>query len=285
VSEAKVATAPTVLVDGQPADNVAVSDRGLQFGDGLFETLAVFDGRPTLWDAHMRRLERGCVRLGLPLPDPALLAEDADRVCTGGVDGVLKILWTAGPSERGYRRPPVLQPTRIVRYTPRASRGDLSAWRLVLCTHRWSDNPVLAGIKHLNRLDQVLARAEVDRAGADEGVMLAADGRVVSGTMTNLVLQHGRQLTTPRITTAGIAGVVRGLLLETADRLGADARESDIVIDSVHDADAVFACNSLVGVVRIAEMDGRAYDPDIAEHPVVTATREACARWPRGVEQ
>lgn len=282
VSVSTIAESPVVLVDGSPADTVPVNDRGLQFGDGLFETLAVVDGRPACWEAHLQRLELGCARLGLPLPDRDRLADDAARVCTGRASGVLKILWTAGPSERGYRRPPTLTPTRVVRFSPSPQPAAPVAWRLVLCSHRWSDNPALAGIKHLNRLDQVLARAEADRAGADEGVMLAADGRVVSGTMTNLVLQAGGQLVTPRITTAGIAGIVRGLLLEAAAQLGGEVHEVDVGVARLRAADAVYACNSLVGMVRVATIDDTAYDPAIVAHPAVVATRRACAAGKMG---
>lgn len=263
-------------MDGSPAGQVSVDDRALQFGDGLFETLAVVDGRPACWALHLQRLEHGCRRLGLPLPDRAALRQDATEVCTGRTHGVLKILWTAGPSARGYARPRDPRPTRIVRFAHRTPRRTGDGWRLVTCHHRWSDNAALAGIKHLNRLDQVLARAEVDRAGADEGLMLASDGRVISGTMTNLVAQQGDRLMTPRITTAGIAGVVRGLMLDAAAGRGIDMQEVDVTPRDLRGADAVYLCNSLIGVVRVAKIADKAFDLAVEEHPVMAITRRVC---------
>ena len=102
-----------VLIDGVEADGGWLEERAFQFGDGLFETIAIIDGKPCLWDAHMARLADGCDRLRLPQPDLNQITEESRRLCAGRQRAVLKLYWTAGPSERGYRRPTALNPRRI----------------------------------------------------------------------------------------------------------------------------------------------------------------------------
>jgi 4-amino-4-deoxychorismate lyase len=188
---------------------------------------------------------------------------------------VLKIFWTAGQSERGYRRPDSIHPRRILRRSEWPEKGD--AWcALRQCTHRLSENPALAGIKHLNRLDQVVARSEWAGAQTGEGLMLGQDGRVVSGTMSNIFVQRDRKLLTPAIDGAGIAGVVRALVLDTAEDLGAKVGVDAVSLDDVYRADALFLTNSLIGVLRVSRFESIEYDPGISEHAVIAETRRLC---------
>ncbi|MCB1774797.1 MAG: aminodeoxychorismate lyase [Gammaproteobacteria bacterium] len=263
------------LVDGQPDAWVGVSDRGLQFGDGLFETVAVVDGRPCHWQLHLARLVEGCKRLRLPTPDCGLLGREAASLCAGRQRATLKIYWTAGDSPRGYARPARLSPRRIVQvFDPPPTTPEAGPWRLTWCRQRWGENPQLAGIKHLNRLEQVLARDEVVGAGFDEGLMQGQDGRVVSGTMTNLLLQSDDRLVTPSLDAAGIRGVTRSLVVGLARDQGMAVDERVVSVDEVNEADAVFLCNSLLGIVRVASIDQRVYDVAVAGHaPVLAAGR------------
>lgn len=265
-----------VLVDGQPTPADWLSERAFQFGDGLFETIAVIDGILCLWDAHMQRLLRGCERLRLPKPDVDVLYNDARQLCHDTDCAVLKMYWTAGRSQRGYRRPSPLTPQRIMSRSPWPYTEVQTHWVVCQCTHRLSENTVLAGIKHLNRLDQVIARSEWDDPQIHEGVMLGQDGRVVCGTMSNLLLQFEDHLLTPSISDAGIDGVVRQLLIETAQRVGADIRIADVGLAELQKAQAVYFTNSLIGVVRAARVGETVYDTHVAEHPVIADVRKAC---------
>jgi 4-amino-4-deoxychorismate lyase len=264
-----------VLIDGAQAQGSWLKERAFQFGDGLFETVAILDGMPCHWAAHMERLGEGCQRIRLPLPDFGLLAEEGQRLCVGHRRAVLKIFWTAGRTERGYRRPDDIHPQRILRRSewPQKAAG-WSALRQ--CDHRLGENPTLAGIKHLNRLDQVVARSEWKDARTGEGLMLGQDGRVVSGTMSNIFVQRGQTLLTPAIDGAGIAGVVRALILKTGENVGAPVLVDAVSLDDVRGADALFLSNSLIGVVRVSRFESIEYDPGIRQHAVISETRRLC---------
>lgn len=265
-----------VLIDGIAASPACLDERALQFGDGLFETIAVVDGAPCLWDRHMARLAEGCRRLNLPLPQFDVLASECRDLCAGRARAVLKLYWTAGISTRGYRRPSPLQPRRMLRVSEWPSSGSVDPWKVRECRHRLSDNPGLAQIKHLNRLDQVIARAEWDEPDIAEGVMLGQDGRVVSGTMSNIFLQRGGDLLTPVVAGAGIAGVVRQLALHLAERRDLVVHEARVTPDELHAADVLYLTNSLIGVVRVGRLESTSYDLARAEHPLMIETRRRC---------
>lgn len=268
--------AVATLIDGRPCGDEWLDERGFQFGDGLFETIAVVDGAPCLWEAHLARLQLGCERLQLPPPQPDLLTAEARDLCAGRSRAVLKLYWTAGRSARGYRRPVPLQPMRVLRCSDWPYVEPPHSWSLRLCLHRLGDNPRLAGIKHLNRLDQVLARAEWDDPAIDEGLVLDQRGSVVCGTMSNLFVESGDGLITPPIDRAGIGGVVRALVLRQAERLGVPVTEAPIEPEALYAADALYLCNSLIGVVRAAHLGHRAYDLTRPEHPAMSAARRLC---------
>ena len=267
-----------VLIDGTAADGSWLGERAFQFGDGLFETIAIVNGSPCLWDAHMRRLAEGCRRLRLPRPDPQILIEESASLCAERDRAVLKVYWTAGRSARGYRRPQPVCPRRMLQLSDWPHTGPSSACAVRLCAHRLSENPVTAQIKHLNRLDQVIARAEWDDRDIGEGLMLGQDGRVIGGTMSNLFVQRGGKLTTPALDGAGIAGVVRDLALNLAANSGQAVEVTNVPINAVHAADALYLTNSLIGVVRVGRFETTAFDGAVAEHPLMTATRSLCHR-------
>ncbi len=145
-----------------------------------------------------------------------------------------------------------------------------------MCAQRMGENPTLAGIKHLNRLEQVLARSEWDDPAIDEGVMLGQDGRVLCGTMSNLFVQQADALITPRLDGAGIAGVVRALLLRLAERRQMDVREQQVTMDQLQSGDAVFMTNSLIGVMRVERFEAIQYDMRLDEHPLIGEARSLC---------
>ena len=150
------------LINGAVADTVSVTDRGLQYGDGVFETLAVFDGRPRLCDRHLERLLRGCRTLGIEAPDPAILLEEMAQIAGAG-RCVVKIIVTRGGVGRGYRPQPGAPCTRIVRrfdWPVTVAAGHEDGITVSCCRTRLALQQTLSGCKHLNRLEHVLARAE-----------------------------------------------------------------------------------------------------------------------------
>ncbi len=249
-------------VDGQPAHTLPLSDRALHYGDGLFETCAVSAGRPEFWLLHLHRLLASCVRLGIPPPDPELLTQEAHRYCLGQDRAVLKFIYTRGSSDRGYQPQIAAEPRRIWLLYPWPEAIEIRQQTGVdvrICTTRYSLQPQLAGIKHLNRLEQVLARSEWRDLEFSEGLMLDADANVVSGTASNLFCLHGQCLVTPPLTQCGIAGVIRGQILLQADQLGLEAVTIPLTLHDLKTADAVFLSNSVIHIWPVRTLAGRSY--------------------------
>ncbi|VVO13215.1 aminodeoxychorismate lyase [Pseudomonas fluorescens] len=237
-------------VDGQPADALSLKDRGLAYGDGLFETIAVHNGAPVLLDRHLARLVKGCQRLAINLDHSALCTELASYAQALG-DGVLKLIVTRGDGLRGYAPDPSAQARRIMQGTPPVAYPVANAEqgvRLFPCSTRLSRQPLLAGLKHLNRLEQVIARSEWQDTEHAEGLMLDQAGRVIEGVFSNLFLVRDGVLITADLKRCGVAGVMRAELLFQAESSGIPTQITDISLDQLQWADEVFVCNSVYGV-------------------------------------
>ncbi|WP_434625162.1 aminodeoxychorismate lyase [Pseudomonas sp. Z1-29] len=237
-------------VDGQPADALSLKDRGLAYGDGLFETIAVRDGKLVLLEGHLQRLALGCRRLAISV-DGAVLNAELRAYAQQLGDGVLKLIVTRGDSLRGYAANPSAQACRILQGSPPAAYPLAHAEQgvqLFPCTTRLSEQPLLASLKHLNRLEQVLARAEWSDTEHAEGLMLDMSGRVIEGVFSNLFMVRDGALITADLSRCGVAGVMRGQLLFQAESDGIATQVTDIRLEQLHQADEVFVCNSVYGV-------------------------------------
>lgn len=245
-------------VDGQPASQLALLDRGLAYGDGLFETLSVTHGVPRLLPRHLARLQVGAMRLGISLDLPLLTAE-LSAFCSELGNGVAKLIMTRGEGLRGYAPPVKSQPRRILLGSPSPSYPAENAEdgvRLFPCSTRLAEQPALASLKHLNRLEQVLARAEWQDLAYAEGLMCDSSGRVIEGVYSNLFLVVSGRLLTADLSRCGVAGVMRAELLEQAAVLGIDVQVRDVSMDELLKADEVFLCNSLYGIWPVRELQG-----------------------------
>ncbi|HBG32017.1 MAG TPA: aminodeoxychorismate lyase [Gammaproteobacteria bacterium] len=268
-------------VNGRPQDAVPVTDRGLSYGDGLFETILVASGQALGWALHMDRLARGCSALGLPPPPIDGLNADRAGLCAIGPDpAVLKIILTVGGTARGYARPDPFAWRRIVSLMPAPAwlRDDYeSGIRVRWCRQLWFSDPDLAGIKHLNRLPQVRARAEWTDAGIAEGLMRDPEGRVIGGTMSNLFVIKDAVLATPNLTQCGIAGTMRARIMAIAHRLGWTVEETALSVMDCYRADELFVCNAVRGIRPIRQLESRMFRPG----PVTRALqREFGFPWP-----
>lgn len=248
-----------VLVNGQSSDTVAITERGLQYGDGLFETIRISSGQPKRWERHISRLALGCERLAIPMPDPELLYRELISLAEQQPDGVLKLLLSRGSGGRGYRPDPDLAPTRVMSLHslptyPAAYARDGVVTRL--CDTRLAHQPRLAGIKHLNRLEQVLARAEWQGGDIFEGLMCDYDDNVIEGTMTNVLLLAGNHLITPVLTQCGVLGVMRAEVLDQAAGFGYEIEERRVQISDLNTADELWLCNSILGIMPVRELLG-----------------------------
>jgi 4-amino-4-deoxychorismate lyase len=245
----------TILVNGEPGGQVEAADRGLQFGDGVFETLRLEGGRPSLWSRHWTRLCLGLDRLGIPRPLEQVCLDDLARVSLD-VPSMAKLIVTRGPGPRGYAPPVTMRPTRIVMGgapldIPRAS----DILRLGICKTPVAHSPV-PGCKHLNRLENVLARREW-ADDWDEGLMLDAEGLVRCGTQSNVFVLEDGVLLTPGLASHGVAGTRRGWLLDHAEAFGLPVREASLTLERVRHGRAIFLTSARLGMCRAALVAGQ----------------------------
>jgi len=248
-----------MLINGQKSVDISAFDRGLQYGDGLFETIAVFASEPLLWQKHMQRLVSGCERLFLPIPDVDLLWQQGLDEIGQDASGVLKIIITRGNGGRGYVSPQVIDSNCLVSFTP-MSLASSSDWvegiAVKLCDTVLSINPVLAGIKHLNRLEQVMARHEWQSTDIKEGLMKDLLGRWLEGVSSNLFVVRGQKLMTANINQLAVAGVMREFVIEQWKEMGFKISFSTFSLEELLDADAIFVTNSIIGLLPIKYIDG-----------------------------
>lgn len=246
-------------INGQPGGTLDPSDRGLAYGDGLFETIAVRDGKLRFLELHLDRLLAGCERLRLPGPDRSGLAAQL-AVVTGEVrHGVLKVILTRGPGPRGYALP---VPTRttvacsVAATEPGVAQPVTVRW----CETMVSANPATAGLKTLGRLEQVLARAEWSEQDSAEGLMTSTEGRLIGGTSSNVFLVTGDRLLTPSVERAGISGIMRRVVLDAARREGVAVTVADLPPSSVAGAAEVFLTNALTGIRPVQRLGAQSWD-------------------------
>lgn len=248
-------------VNGVSQDRINVHDRGLQFGDGLFETLPIIDGHIPCLDRHRQRLLQGCARLHLTPPD-ASLDRELFQAAEGIERAILKLVYTRGASVRGYAPPMDASPNRILYRSPWPSgllRHDPTGIQVRWCRHRLPAQPALAGIKHLNRLDQVLARGEWDSPEIQEGLMLNQEGGVVEGVSSNLFLVRNEELITPDLANCGVSGIMRGRVVDIAQEAGMAVHICSVTQQDVLAADELFMTNSLMGLRPVSRLEKREY--------------------------
>ena len=251
-----------MLVNGVTTEQISTRDRGFGYGDGLFESIRLVGTVAPLWSRHMQRLAEGCARLKIPAPDPAQLSREALEVSRELPQSVVRITITRGPGERGYAPPLSPQPSRVVAaFAPPEVAAAVYAQgvRLRVCDIRLAEQPRLAGIKHLNRLEQVLARAEWNDPDIAEGVLCDSHGRVISATMANLFAVVDGELLTPALDRCGVAGIGRAEVLAQCPQ----TRVAELALDTLRGASEVFLSSSVRGIVPVRWLDGCSYAPGV----------------------
>jgi len=258
------------LVDGKPANSIPLDDRALQYGDGLFETFRVEAGVAQFLQRHLARLVAGCERLGFPRVDWQATRDEVEAFVADRSHGVLKLLLTRGSGRRGYASADATAVRRILCLSAAPHWPDEPARtgiRMRICDTRLGVQPRLAGIKHLNRLEQVLARREWQDEAVREGLMCDTQGRVIEGTMSNIFLVSDGVLYTPRLGDCGVAGVMRSVIIDVAVQAAVPLEIRDLSRQDVQQADELFVCNSLIGIWPVVCIDG------MKNYPVGGVTR------------
>ena len=249
--------ASVALYNGQAVAHPIIENRGLAYGDGLFETIACIDGELRHWDAHISRLGSGCETLKISAPNFSALQRETLSLLGDRERAIAKIIITRGAGGRGYTPTVTAQSDRLVQLFdwPR----QLDVWRstgisIGICETILASNAQLAGLKHLNRLEQVLAAGECQQFGWDEGLMRTASGNVICGTKTNLFLVKNGVLVTPGVSKCGVAGTMRSKVISAADALNVTFAERDVTIESLLDADNLFVTNAVIGLAHVNQL-------------------------------
>ena len=263
-----------ILVNGQNEACIDPLDRGIHYGDGLFETMALIDGRIAFLEKHYQRLVTGCKTLGLTPPSLQVLQADIEKLNVQADRAVVKLILTRGVGGRGYAFPLQQHETRLLfsypwpDYPIEYRREGLA---VKSCETRAGDHLQLAGIKHLNRLEQVLARNECDRDGFSEGLMFNRYDELVEAVSANVFLVFDKNLVTPLLLHGGIKGIMRGQVLKVAEQLGFSVEEKVVEKKLLQRADGLFLTNSLIGIWPIKKLDST----DFAIPPLVFGLQES----------
>ena len=242
-----------VLINGENNTTINVFDRGLQYGDGLFETMAVHNGIIPLWNSHWERLLYGCKQLSLSVPDKATIETEIALLIKAETTNqfIIKLIITRGEGERGYLYPKHQNTTRILSSHPWPDYPESHQEKGVAvryCETRLAENKKLAGLKHLNRLEQILARNEWGTDEFQEGLMLSQDGFIVDGTMSNIFAVKDNMVFTPALTYCGVSGVMRKTVIDLSKTYGYSVHEKTFTKTELEQSDELFLTNSLFGI-------------------------------------
>lgn len=249
-----------MLVNGVSGNLISIRDRGLLYGDGVFRTFPVINGQPQHWPLHFQKLHHDCSALGIACPDFELLSAELALLQSEHLDAVFKIIVTRGLATRGYAPSIDAVSSHIwdVFPLPVYPQGYAAQGvALRLCTLRLGCQPRLAGIKHLNRLENVLAAAECTDVA--EGLLLDVEGNVIEGVRSNVFLISNNRLITPDLSRCGVSGVQRDRVIACAAAIGMPVEVRDVRLEELHAADEVFLTNSVFGIWPVAQLESRCW--------------------------
>jgi 4-amino-4-deoxychorismate lyase len=263
-----------IVVDGNESDHLPVTDRSIQYGDGIWETFRVRQGKIMFLLEHMQRLKQGADVLGLDYNEQTLIDQLIAKAQQWG-DGVLKLIISRGSGGRGYAPPSIQQARQIISFHPLPDYPEVykhAGVRLGLCETRLAHQPLLAGFKHLNRLEQVLARQELSPE-FQEGIVRDYADNIIEGTMSNVFFLKNNEVFTPDLSQCGIKGVVRNWVLKTLGDNQHNVQVSkQVKLRDLLEAEAIFLTNSVIGVWAVKSFQNR-------EFPVVDLVKDLQAEF------
>lgn len=244
---------PLVIINGEVKSNVSIFNRNMQYGDGLFETCVAKDNKVLFWDNHFSRLNNGCDRLNIKKIANSVWLEDIKKALSLSSEKncIVKLILSRGNSLRGYSYSKDIEPVRVVIVSQMNEYKTKETYSLEFAISGFHSNPNLAGIKHCNRLEQILARTNML---ADEAIMLDENQSVVSVTQGNIYFIFGNKLITPKLERCGVIGSRRSIILELSRLTNLEVREDDISIKQLEKANEVFVSNSLIGIQPVTSI-------------------------------
>jgi aminodeoxychorismate lyase len=241
---------------------VSVFDRSFQLGDGLFETMRVYRGKPFRWEDHIERLRRGAslLKIKLPFGEKELHAHALRLIEENRMpESLLRIQLSRGVGKRGYSPKGADRPTVVMSLhsAPDDEGKPPPEWRAITATPRLPANEPLAEFKTCNKLPQILAKTEADAAGADEALLLNTSGEIVEGASSNLFWIQDSTICTPPLVSGVLAGVTRIVVLELCRKLGLPSREAAITPAGLLETQGVFVSLSSRGIVEVVSLAGK----------------------------
>ena len=261
------------LVNGNFDQAISPFDRGFSYGDGIFRTLKIVNGLPQHWPQHYQKLVADCAVIGIVCPSAELLMSDflqlfavdatLNEAATDKV-AVAKIIITRGESKRGYAPPAITTPMRVILKSAMrqyANVNYIEGVSLHVCETRLATQPKLAGIKHLNRLENVMARMEWQDESHFDGLMLDQQGNVIECTMSNIFARFNDTLITPDLSQCGVAGITRQAIIGLSDPLNLKIEITQLSLQHLIEADEVIICNSLYGVFQVCNILNNIWSP------------------------
>ena len=263
------------LINGITSNYLTINDRSIHYGDGLFETILCHNNKLYYWPQHFQRLQTSAEKLKIACPQEHLLLDDIAKLLDKNESGsnseaacAIKIIVSRGAGERGYQFSKNTAASRIVLLSAVEAghssllSNQLLSGELFICKQQVSINENLAGIKHLNRLENVLARNEWnDKAKNNviDGLMLNANQHVIEGTMSNLFAIKDKQLFTPCLSLSGINGIMRGVIIELAEKSNIKTSAINLTLDDLSSMDELFISNSLIAMKAVTKLGDSLY--------------------------
>jgi 4-amino-4-deoxychorismate lyase len=263
-----------MLVNGKPGNLISIRDRGLLYGDGVFRTLRATQGKAQHWLLHYQKLQHDCTALGIACPEVGLLSAELNDLLARHPNGVVKLIVTRGEGTRGYAPPGCAETTHLWDVFPLPdypADWAIHGIKARLCRLRLSQQPRLAGVKHLNRLENVLAAAESDDADIAEGLLMDAESNVIEGKRSNLFLVSRGKLITPDLSRCGVAGVQRDRVMAWAAQHNMPLQVRDVRLNEVLHADELFVVNSIIGLWPVRELEQRCW----SDFPIAAKIRHS----------
>jgi len=272
---------PIVLINGAKQSKISIFNRNIQFGDGLFETCVIENKKILFWVNHFARLNKGCEQLKISRVDESVWLSDVKKALSlCSYDRcVVKLILSRGESLRGYGFKDDIKPVRAVIVSELQKVTLNNSFCLEYCQSGYDSNPKLAGIKHCNRLEQVLARAGLK---SDEGIMLDENHNVISVTQGNIYAIHGNTLITPKLDKCGVEGTRRDVILDLAKLLGIKVKVDTLSVKELGQANEVFISNSIIGIQSISQIGDISFSENLITKKIkdaFTEKREDSNSW------
>ena len=246
-----------MIVNGNLSQQVAIADRGFNFGDGHFTSIRIADGQAQLLDLHLVRLQHACAVLVIEFSDWSAVIAAITSLALLHQQGIIKVTITRGEGGRGYSAQGCGSANWYLQHRPLPAHYQTwaaSGIELTVCQYQLPVNPVLAGLKTLNRLDQIMLRQELDRLGMNDGLVCSTEGKVIETTVANLFWVTAGQAYTPSTRHCGVEGVMKQHVGQLLAQQGIPLHEGDYQLSDVYAADEVFISNAALGIVPVTRI-------------------------------